>query len=56
MFLTAAAVADQMGDQRQNQEAVSIQGGQTVYPAHVQYVDGNDPGLYATTNGQMYDC
>ncbi|KAJ8315895.1 hypothetical protein KUTeg_006553 [Tegillarca granosa] len=53
-IVTTAAVADQMGDQRQNQEAVSIQqGGQTVYPAHVQYVDGNDPGLYATTNGQM---
>jgi hypothetical protein len=29
------------------------QGGQTVYPTHVQYVDGSDPGIYA--NGQMYE-
>ena len=31
------------------------QGGQTLYPAHVQYVDGNDPSIYASTNGQMYE-
>lgn len=28
------------------------QGGQTVYPAHVQYVENNDAAIYA--NGQMY--
>ena len=31
------------------------QGGQALYPAHVQYVDGNDPSIYASTNGQMYE-
>ena len=34
---------------------MSVQGGQTLYPAHVQYVEGNDPSIYATTNGQMYE-
>ena len=31
------------------------QGGHALYPAHVQYVDGNDPSIYASTNGQMYE-
>lgn len=48
------SVPDQLGDQAQNAETVTIQqGGQAVYPTHVQYVDGSDPGIYA--NGQMYD-
>lgn len=47
-------IPDQLGDQAQNAETVTIQqGGQAVYPTHVQYVDGSDPGIYA--NGQMYD-
>lgn len=52
--LTSISVPDQLGDQAQNAETVTIQqGGQAVYPTHVQYVDGSDPGIYA--NGQMYD-
>lgn len=48
------SVPDQLGDQAQNADTVTIQqGGQAVYPTHVQYVDGSDPGIYA--NGQMYD-
>ncbi|KAK6188564.1 hypothetical protein SNE40_004716 [Patella caerulea] len=34
-------------------EAITINQGQTVYPAHVQYVDGTDSSLYASSNGQM---
>uniref|UniRef100_K1S058 Transcription factor RFX3 n=1 Tax=Magallana gigas TaxID=29159 RepID=K1S058_MAGGI len=45
-------IPDQLGDQAQNADTVTIQqGGQAVYPTHVQYVDGSDPGIYA--NGQM---
>nr|XP_034313540.1 DNA-binding protein RFX2-like isoform X2 [Crassostrea gigas] len=45
-------IPDQLGDQAQNAETVTIQqGGQAVYPTHVQYVDGSDPGIYA--NGQI---
>ncbi|XP_071117556.1 DNA-binding protein RFX2-like isoform X2 [Haliotis cracherodii] len=43
-----------MGEQvEQGQETVTLQGGQTVYQSQVQYVDGSDPSIYATTNGQM---
>lgn len=45
-----------MGEQvEQGQETVTLQGGQTVYQSQVQYVDGSDPSIYATTNGQMYE-
>ena len=53
--LTASTVADQL-EQNHGQETVTIQqGGQTVFQTPVQYVDSNDPALYATSNGQMYD-
>ena len=56
-YVVCVSVPDQLsGEQGGGQESVTIQqGGQGVYPAHVQYVDGSDPGIYASTNGQMYD-
>jgi len=55
--LFSASVAEALAEQNTgNQENIAIQqGGQTVYPAHVQYVEGNDPSIYASTNGQMYE-
>jgi len=48
------AVAEALSEQNaSNQENIINQAGQ-VYPAHVQYVEGNDPSIYASTNGQMY--
>lgn len=56
-FVILASVAEALAEQNPgNQENIAIQqGGQTVYPAHVQYVEGNDPSIYASTNGQMYE-
>ncbi|KAL5016555.1 hypothetical protein ScPMuIL_006144 [Solemya velum] len=52
-FIVTTSVSDQTNEQTQGQETVAIQqGGQTIYP-HVQYVEGNDPAIYATSNGQM---
>ena len=57
LVLFIASVADALSEQAAgNQETMTIQqGGHTLYPAHVQYVDGNDPSIYASTNGQMYE-
>lgn len=56
-YFTTASVAEALTEQNQsNQENIAIHpGGQTIYPAHVQYVEGNDPSIYASTNGQMYE-
>ena len=52
----SASVADALSEQAGGSDGMTIQqGGQTLYPAHVQYVDGNDPSIYASTNGQMYE-
>ncbi|ESO86632.1 hypothetical protein LOTGIDRAFT_166899, partial [Lottia gigantea] len=53
-IVTTTSMGDGV-DHGQGGEAVTINQGQTVYPAHVQYVDGTDSGLYASSNGQMYD-
>ena len=54
-MLFTASVAEAIAEHNQNnQENMSIQGSQ-LYPAHVQYVEGNDPSIYASTNGQMYE-
>ncbi|KAK3090908.1 hypothetical protein FSP39_015635 [Pinctada imbricata] len=57
-FIVTTSVPDQLSGEGSNgQDGVTIQqGGQTVYPAHVQYVDGSDPGIYASTNGQMQNA
>ncbi|XP_060081474.1 DNA-binding protein RFX2-like isoform X1 [Ylistrum balloti] len=54
-FIVTTSVPDQqLNEQNHGQDTVTLQqGGQTVYPTHVQYVDSNDPALYASTNGQM---
>ncbi|XP_053394041.1 DNA-binding protein RFX2-like isoform X4 [Mercenaria mercenaria] len=54
-FIVTTSVAEALTEQNQsNQENIAIhQGGQALYPAHVQYVEGNDPSIYASTNGQM---
>lgn len=55
-FFKASVPDQQLNEQSHGQDTVTLQqGGQTVYPTHVQYVDSNDPALYASTNGQMYD-
>ncbi|XP_052774823.1 DNA-binding protein RFX2-like isoform X3 [Mya arenaria] len=52
-FIVTSSVAEALTEQNaSNQENIINQAGQ-VYPAHVQYVDGNDPSIYASTNGQM---
>lgn len=57
LLLFLASVTEALTEQNQsNQENIAInQGGQALYPAHVQYVEGNDPSIYASTNGQMYE-
>ncbi|XP_052245141.1 DNA-binding protein RFX2-like isoform X4 [Dreissena polymorpha] len=51
-FIVTTSVAEALAEQSQNQENILNQGGQ-LYPAHVQYVEGNDPSIYASTNGQI---
>lgn len=57
LLLFTASVAEAISEQNGgNQETMTVQqGGHALYPAHVQYVDGNDPSIYASTNGQMYE-
>ncbi|XP_074640484.1 DNA-binding protein RFX2-like [Tubulanus polymorphus] len=54
---TSVAAAEQNNTQENanTTETVTLQAaaGQTVYPAHVQYVESSDPTVYAATNGQM---
>ncbi|XP_013076580.1 DNA-binding protein RFX2-like isoform X2 [Biomphalaria glabrata] len=51
-IVTTSAVDHQQLAEQAQQETISIQqGGTTVYPTHLQYVEGSDPGIY--TNGQM---
>ncbi|RUS79241.1 hypothetical protein EGW08_012971 [Elysia chlorotica] len=50
-IVTASAVDHQLSDQTQQETITIQQGGQTVYPTHLQYVEGSDPGIYA--NGQI---
>lgn len=53
IFILASSVDHQQLAEQAQQETITIQqGGQTVYPTHLQYVEGSDPGIYA--NGQMY--
>lgn len=52
-IVTASAVDHQLSDQAQQETITIQQGGQTVYPTHLQYVEGSDPGIYA--NGQMHN-
>ena len=53
MLLTVPASAVEQVDQTGAGDTVTLQPGtQTVYPAHVQYVENNDAAIYA--NGQMY--
>ncbi|XP_041359336.1 DNA-binding protein RFX2-like isoform X2 [Gigantopelta aegis] len=51
-IVTTSSVSDGV---ESGQDAITLQGGQTVYPAHVQYVDGSDPSIYASANGQMHN-
>ncbi|GFS14461.1 DNA-binding protein RFX2-like isoform X4 [Elysia marginata] len=52
-IVTASAVDHQLSEQAQQETITIQQGGQTVYPTHLQYVEGSDPGIYA--NGQMHN-
>ena len=55
--VVAASVADALNEQsHSNQENLTVQqSDQALYQAQVQYVEGNDPSIYASTNGQMYE-
>ncbi|XP_035826803.1 DNA-binding protein RFX2 [Aplysia californica] len=48
---TSAVDHQQLADQSQTETITIQQAGQTVYPAHLQYVEGSEPAIYA--NGQM---
>ncbi|XP_059172027.1 DNA-binding protein RFX2-like isoform X4 [Physella acuta] len=53
-IVTTSSVDHQQLAEQAQQETITIQqGGQTVYPTHLQYVEGSDPGIYA--NGQMHN-
>lgn len=53
-YLFLASVPEAAAEQSHEQTSVQ-QSGQTVYSAHVQYVDANDQAIYTAANGQMYD-
>lgn len=54
LLFVSASVPESTAEQVHEQASIQ-QPGQTVYSAHVQYVEANDQAIYSAANGQMYD-